>query len=67
MALLSDDRVALYVSFMAKSVSLIIFFCCCVINIESERGDGNLQRETNAKNTSICTGVCGGSQSNRAE
>ena len=47
---------------MAKSVSLV------VVNVEllfknrrEEKGGGILQRETNAKNTSVCTSVCRGS------
>ena len=50
MALLSDNRVALLSDFYGEERVADNNFVV-----------GNLQRETNAKNTSVCsTGVCGG-------
>lgn len=63
-ALLSNGKLPLYASFMAKNVSLLKK---CVVNDVFRNGEGIAQRDTYAKNTSVCAGVCGVSQIEHAE
>ena len=72
-ALLSDSKVPLYASIIAKNESLIFIYLfifrknvSLMMSEETEK-EGIVQRNTDGKNTSVCAGVCGVRQINRAE
>ena len=60
LALLSDSKVALYASIIAKNESLIVknFEQCDIIDVLRIGERGILQKETDGKDTSVWASIC---------